>query len=360
MGYRSLRRQTLHYWARPQEKILREPLNSPAAWRGAELRHRDDWSTQLSATEIQELHAAVRDAEASGVPLAQMTAAQFPLPTLAHRIDEWRRQTRHGRGFQLIRGVPVREWTTEESEIFFWCFGLHFGVPGAQNAKGDLLGHVRDERTGADERFYRTNKELAVHTDTADVVGLLCLLPAKSGGLSRIVSSVAVYNELLRRKPKLIARLYEPLYFDTHGDGGVPAFAVPPCCYAGGELRSFWQSDYYRSASRHAHVPALSAEDTELLDAYDAIANSPEFYLDMDLQPGDVQLLNNHTQLHARTGFEDWPELERRRHLLRLWISLPERRPLKLRALTLRSGASLIAAAARELLRERLRAAPST
>lgn len=354
MSYRSLRRQTLHYWARPQEKILREPLNSPAAWRGAQMRERDDWSTQLSTAEIAELHAAVRHAQAANVPLARMTAAQFPLPTLTHRIHEWRRQTRSGRGFQLIRGVPVRQWTPAQSEIFFWCFGLHFGVPGAQNARGDLLGHVRDERSNTDERFYRTNKELAVHTDTADVVGLLCLLPARSGGLSRIVSSVAVYNELLRRKPQLVDRLYAPLYFDTHGDGGVPAFAVPPCCYADGELRSFWQSDYTRSAPRHAHVPALSAQDHELLDAYDAIANSPEFYLDMDLQPGDVQLLNNHTQLHARTGFEDWPELERRRHLLRLWISLPQRRSWKLRLLTLRSGVSLLAAAARELLRERL------
>lgn len=354
MSYRSLQRQTLHYWARPQEQVLRQPLESAAAWRGSDMRQRSDWSETLNQTEIAELHTAVQRAESSGLPLAQLTAQDFPLPVLRTRIDRWRFEVRHGRGFQLIRGVPVHDWNTPQCEIFFWCFGQHFGVPGAQNAVGDLLGHVRDIRSGNDERFYRTNKELAVHTDTADVVGLLCLQAAKSGGLSRIVSSVAVYNELLRRKPQLVERLYQPLYFDTHGDGGVPAFAVPPCCYAGGELKSFWQSDYTRSAPRYAHVPPLSAAELELVDTYDAIANSPEFYLDMDLQPGDIQLLSNHTQLHARTAFADWPEVERRRHLLRLWMSLPERRGLKLRWLTARSGARLIASAVRELLRARL------
>lgn len=356
MSYRSLKRQTLNYWARPHQQILRQPLKIPAAWRGAQMRTRSDWSDPLSDAEIAELHAAVKTAEASGLPLAQLTARHFPLPKLAGRIAGWRREVRHGRGFQLIRGVPVQDWSAQQSEIFFWCFGQHYGVPGAQNAVGDLLGHVRDIRSSEDERFYRTNKELAVHTDTADVVGLLCLQPAKSGGMSRIVSSVAVYNELLKRKPHLIDRLYAPLYFDTHGDGGVPAFAVPPCCYANGELRSFWQSDYYRTASRHAHVPPLNAEETELVDSYDAIANSEEFYLDMDLQPGDIQLLSNHTQLHARTAFEDWPELERRRHLLRLWMSLPERQPLRLHLLRARSGVQLISHAARELLRARLAA----
>ena len=321
--YKSLRAQTLHYWARPHESIPDRPIDTPAAWRGAELRERPDaWTVRLSDAEVAEIKAAVTHAQAVGKPLAQLGREDLPLPTLASRVDEWRYEIRRGRGFVLIKGVPVHEWTEAQAETFYWLLGHHFGIPGAQNPEGDLLGHVRDQRTGQDVRYYRTNKELAVHTDAADFVGLLCLQKAKSGGLSRISSSVAVFNELLRVKPHLVPRLFEPLYFDTKGEGGVRALPIPPCRYSNGELRTFWQSDYYRTVNRHAHVPPMTDELRDLLDTYDGIANSPAFHLDMDLRPGDVQLISNHTVLHARTAYEDWPDPSRRRHLLRLWLSL--------------------------------------
>jgi hypothetical protein len=351
--YKSLRSQTLHYFARPHEGVRRQPLAVAAAWMGRDLRDPAQWQSRLSPAEIDELRAAVARVEQSGKPMSKLTRADFPLPTLERRIATWRHEIRRGRGFVLVRGAPVRDWTTAQSEIFFWCLGQHLGLPGAQNPKGDLLGHVRDEGGTADVRFYRTNKSLAIHTDTADVVGLLCLQPARSGGLSRIASSVAIYNELLRRKPALVDRLYAPLWFDTKGEGGVPAFPVPACRYADGELYTFWQSDYYRTAQDHPGVPKLTADERELLDAYDAIGTSPDFYLDMDLQPGDVQLLSNHTILHARTGFEDYDEPERRRHLLRLWLSLPETRTLKSRVLTAQSWLSLVWTALRETARAR-------
>lgn len=355
--YKSLRAQTMHYFARPHERIPDTPVDSPAAWRGEDMRQRTDWIVQLSPDEIAELHQAQQFAAAGGRDMAAMTAADFPLPTLGARIAQWRDDIRHGRGFVLIRGVPVAEWTERQAETFFWCLGHHFGMPGAQNPEGDLLGHVRDQRTSADVRYYRTNKELAVHTDTADFVGLLCLRKAKAGGLSRIASSVAVFNELLRTKPHLVPRLFEPLWFDTKGEGGVRAFPLPPCRYSRGELRTFWQSDYYRTVNRFDHVPKPTALEQELLDSYDGIANSARFHLDMDLEPGDVQLISNHTILHARTGFEDWPEPERRRHLLRLWISIPEERPLVERLRTAQSLVSLVSTAALELARERFRTA---
>ena len=354
--YKSLRAQTLHYFARPHEGLPPAPLDVPAAWRGDEMRARTDWQFVLSPAEVAEAKAAVAQAERSGKPLGAMTRADLPLPTLGAHIAEWRREIRHGRGFVLIRGLPVREWSERQTEIFYWGFGHHFGIPGAQNPQGDLLGHVRDQRTGEDVRLYRTDKAIAVHCDAADFVGLLCLQPAKSGGLSRIASSVSVFNELMRRKPQLAPLLFQPLYFDTKGEGGLDAFPIEPCRYADGELRTFWQSDYYRTASRHRHVPPLTAAQQELLDTYDGIAGEDAFHLDMDLQPGDIQLISNHTILHARTAFEDWPEQERRRHLLRLWISLPEKRPLKTRLRTAQSWAGLLYTSTRELLRHRLAA----
>jgi hypothetical protein len=351
--YKTLRAQTLHYFARPHEGIPTEPVESAADWRGDAVARRGDWIIELQPAEKAEIQASVAQAEASGRPMGALTAADFPLPTLARRIEAWRREIRHGRGFVLIRGVPVGEWTEAQSELFFWGLGLHLGIPGAQNSQGDLLGHVRDQHTQEDARYYRTSKALAIHCDAADVVGLLCLRKAKSGGLSRIASSVAVFNELLRRKPQLIPRLFAPFYFDTKGEGGVKAFPIAPCRYAAGELRTFYQSDYYRSAAQHPHVPPLTAQEIDLLDSYDAIAAEPQFHLDMDLQPGDVQLLSNHTILHARTAFEDWPEPERQRHLLRLWISLPEKKSLKLHWLGLRSWAGLLQTTIREMRRAR-------
>ncbi|MFP5304295.1 MAG: TauD/TfdA family dioxygenase, partial [Gammaproteobacteria bacterium] len=347
--YKSLRAQTLHYLARPHERIPSAAIEGPAAWRGEVLRKRTDWQIRLTAAEIDECRAAVRHASRRGKPLARLTRADLPLPTLAPRIAEWRREIQRGRGFVLIRGVPVDDWSEAETELFYWGFGHHLGAPGAQNPQGDLLGHVRDQRSGGDVRYYRTNKALAPHTDTADIVGLLSLRQAKSGGLSRIVSSVAVFNELRRRKPQLVPRLFEPFWFDTKGEGGIAAFPVPPCRYAGGVLRTFWQSDYFRSVESVAHVPPLGEADEAVLDAYDAIAEDPRFYLDMDLEPGDIQLISNHTILHSRTGFEDWPEPERRRHLLRLWLSVPERRPLRIEWLRLLSLAGLARTAAIEL-----------
>ena len=354
MAFRSLRRQTLHYFARPAIGPRREPVDSPADWTGAAVRDGGEWIERFSDAELGEIEHALDRAEAGGRPLQTLRAADLPLPTVGQRIAGWREQIAHGRGFVLIRGLPVGEWSEARAECFFWGFGLHFGVPGAQNPDGDLLGHVRDTRSNRDQRFYRTDKAIGVHTDAADVVGLMCLQPARRGGLSRIVSSVGVFNELCRRRPELVERLFQPMWFDTHGDGGIPAYPIEPCAWDGKTLRTFWQSDYYRSASRHAHVPPLSDDEAELLDAWDAIANERDRCLDMDLQPGDIQLLSNHSQLHARTAFTDWDDAGRQRHLLRLWISLPEPHSLPERWQRARAYARVVGRAGRELLRTRI------
>ncbi len=354
--HKSLRAQTLHYFARPQLGIPKAPLQTPAAWHGVDMRKHEDWQYRFTKDEVKELKAAVKHAEATSKPMGRLTKDDFPLPSLAARLAEWAYEIRHGRGFVLLRGFPVEDWSEAQSSLAYWCIGHYLGIPGAQNPEGDLLGHVRDQRTGEDVRYYRTNKGIAVHTDAADLVGLLCLKTAKSGGLSRIASSVAVFNELLKTQPKLVPLLFKPIYFDTKGEGGIRAYPIAPCRHANGELRTFWQSDYYREAQRIPSVPRLSEEQKALLDAYDAIANRPDFYLDMDLQPGDIQLISNHTILHARTAFEDHPEPENRRHLLRLWISLQEKQPLKTRLLRAQSWAGLFFTATRELVKAKLAA----
>ena len=341
--YKTLLAQTLHYFSRPQQRVLREPLEIPAAWKGRELANRDDWRETLTAEDVAELDAAIAAARQTGKPLGELTKDDFPLPTLSKKIDRWRREVSSGRGFQVLRGVPVGRWPQRDSELFFWCFGQHFGIPGAQNPQHDLLGHVRDTGESPDEvRHYRTNVNINFHCDAADVVGLLCLQKAKSGGESRIVSSVAVYNEILRRRPDYIDRLYEPFMMDTKGEGGVQYLPIRPCSFDSGALRTFYHTDYFRSAVGFAGEPLLSAEDRAVLDLYNEIADSPDMVLDMALEPGDVQLLSNHTVLHARAGYEDYPEPERKRHLLRLWISLPTRPSLATRIRKERSRARMV------------------
>ncbi|HSP96369.1 MAG TPA: TauD/TfdA family dioxygenase [Candidatus Dormibacteraeota bacterium] len=318
--------QALHYFGREHEEVRRTPLGGAAAWRGSDLRERDDWIVHLGAADVAELAAAVAHVRGRGLAMGELRRADFPLPTLAPRIRGWIDELRGGRGFLLLRALPVADWGDDDSALAYWGLGQHLGRPGAQNPAGELLGHVVD--TGEDAanpfvRRYRTAADIAYHCDLADVVGLLCLRQARRGGASRIVSSVSVYDELLRRRPDLVDRLYEPFLLDTRdeeGEGRLPWVPVPPCRYAGGRLRTFYHSDYFRSVERHPQAPRFTAAERELMDLYEAIANDPALYLDMDLQPGDIQLISNHTILHARTAYEDDPG--HRRHLLRLWLSL--------------------------------------
>jgi hypothetical protein len=344
--YKTLTAQTIHYFARPQECILREPLEVSAAWRGVELQDPSGWREELSLEDIAEIDHAIAVARKTGRPLGALTKNDFPLPTLASRIDRWRREVGDGRGFQVIRGVPVWRWPQSDSELFFWCLGQHLGIPGAQNPQADLLGHVRDTGESPDRvRHYRTRVNINFHCDAADVVGLLCLRQARDGGRSRIVSSVSVYNELLRRRPELVDRLYEPFMMDTKGEGGVQYLPVRPCRFDAGRLRTFYHTDYFRSAVGFGGQSLLSDDDRTLLDLYNEIADSPDMHLDMDLEPGDVQLLSNHTVLHARTDYDDYHEPQRKRHLLRLWISLPSNAPLATRLRTQRSRLEMVTAA---------------
>jgi hypothetical protein len=326
-AFLSFAEQALHYFNREHEDVRREPLATPAAWRGADLPHRRDWVTTLTTADVAEIERALAAVKARTVAMAAMRREDFPLPTLGPGIAEWTRELTDGRGFLVIRGLPVASWGDDDAARAFWGLGLHLGRPGAQNPENELLGHVVD--TGEDAanpfvRRYRTAGTIAYHCDLADAVGLLCMRTAKSGGASRIVSSVSVYNELLRRRPDLVARLYEPFRLDRRDEHGTGAPWVPiiPCRYAKGTLRTFYHSDYFRSAVRHPDVPPFAEVERDLLDLYEAIANEPDLHLDMQFAPGDIQLVSNHLILHARTAYEDHAEPARKRHLLRLWLSL--------------------------------------
>lgn len=307
--------------------IPTEPIASPAAWLGRQQRRLTDWIYRLSDSEISELDTALRAVKRKGLPLDAMTREDFPLPELAGTIREWVEVLHHGPGFILVKGFPADRYSKEDAGLIYWGIGRHMGVAVSQNAEGDLLGHVRD--VGADARdprvrLYKTRARQDFHTDGSDIIGLFCLRTARSGGESQIVSSVAIFNEILRRAPHLVPLLFEPFCWDRHGgesEGELPYWTFPICTYKGGRLRTFFAAWYIWQAQRHRDVPRLTPQQIELIELIEEIAHDPEFHLDMDFEVGDMQFLKNSVILHARGEYEDWEEPDRKRHLLRLWLA---------------------------------------
>lgn len=309
-------------------------IRDASAWYGADLNERTDWTVHLSEVEIAEVERATNEVDESSVELAAITEGTFPLPTLAKRLPRLLDEVLNGRGFVLIKGLPVERWTKREAAIAFLGIGVHLGRLRMQNAAGHLLGHVKDlghSSTDPNVRIYQTHERQTHHTDSCDVVGLLCLRAAKSGGLSSLVSSTTIFNEMRRRRPDLLKVLLEPIETDRRGEvpeGGKPYFSIPVFNWHAGQLSAIYQRQYIESARRFPGVSPLTPVQIEALDLFDELANDPLMNLTMELQPGDMQFVHNHTILHDRTTFEDFPEPERKRHLLRLWMAPPNARRL--------------------------------
>jgi len=307
----------------------------PAAWYGPEMARRDDWQMALSAAEIDEIESAARALVARDADIAVLAASDFPLPTLGAklraRVEE---EVLNGRGFLLMRGLPVERWTMREAATAFFGLGAHLGSARSQNGKGHVLGHVQDLGLASNDpnvRIYQTHERQTFHTDSCDIVGLLCLRTAQSGGLSALVSSTTIFNEMRRRRPDLLKLLFEPFATDRRGEvpeGQKPYFQIPLFNWHEGHLTAIYQRQYIESAQRFPDAPRLTPERIEALDLFDALSNDSALHMFMAFEPGDVQLVHNHTLLHDRTAFIDWPEPERKRHLLRLWLAADKARPL--------------------------------
>lgn len=312
-----------------------QPVLGPKAWRGEELKRDLSWIEMLSDAEIAELDRAVATAKATGKPLEEIGRKDFPLPTLAPRLAGILDEIYGGRGFVVLRGLPVQRYSDEDTGLIFWGIGRYLGSPLYQNPKGDLLGHVFHDTTrkygDPDVRGYISNAYLPYHTDGCDLVGLLSLRQGIEGGLSSLVSSVTVYNEILANHPEYLGLLYNGFYYIRReevftgtgiSDKPIPVFGASEgmisCRYlrrqidAGAERRGVPHSPFERAA----------------LDYVDELTERADIRLDMDLIPGDMQLCNNYTILHSRTSFKDGPEPHQKRHLLRLWLKFPTPWPI--------------------------------
>src|SRR6266567_2752824 len=309
-------------------------IDDSSAWFGPKVVDRAHWIEPLTSDELVDVEFASRRLAQTEIDWQAIRHDDFPLPTLKLRLSGLLHDILEGRGFVLLRGLPVERWGRRLSAIAFLGLGLHLGNLRSQNRHGHLLGHVKDMGLTSQDpnvRIYQTRERQNYHTDSCDVVGLLCLQPAKSGGLSSLVSSVTIFNEMRKRRPDLARVLFEHIETDRRGEipeGQKPFFCIPVFNWYAGLLSTVYQRSYIESARRFPEVPPLTPEQIEALDLFDQLANDPALHLHMELQTGDIQLVHNHTLLHDRTSFEDWPEAERKRHLLRLWVAPEKARPL--------------------------------
>lgn len=306
----------------------------PAAWYGPDLARRTDWLLTLSPAEVAEIDAVAKPLAAREADIAQITRADFPLPTLGPRLAGVLHELLYGRGFVVLRGLPIERYTTREAATAFFGIGAYLGNARSQNAKGHVLGHVKDMGLSSKDpavRIYQTSERQTYHTDSCDVVGLLCLNTARRGGLSTLVSSTTIFNEMRRRRPDLLALLFRPVATDRRGEvpvGMKPYFEIPVFSWHAGNLTAIYQRQYIDSAQRFPDAPRLTPDQIAALDLFDELANDPALHLHIAFQPGDIQFVHNHTLLHDRTAFEDWDDPARRRHLLRLWLACPGARAL--------------------------------
>ncbi|GMQ85822.1 MAG: TauD/TfdA family dioxygenase [Acidimicrobiia bacterium] len=311
------------------------PIEGPSAWYGPDMAKRsNEWLYRLDDADVAEVNDAVATLTESGTAILEVNRENFPLPNLGPVLDGIQDDVVNGRGFVLIRGLPVDTYTIEQAALAYFGIGAYFGWAIPQNAKGHVLGHVRDiglDPDNPEHRLYGTRARHLYHTDSCDIVGLLCLQTAKSGGQSKIASSVTVYNEMLKRRPDLVAVMAQPFCLDRKGEipeGKGPYYQMPVFNPYGGYLTTTYNRDFITAAQRFDDVPRLTGEQIEAMDLADEIAGSDEVRLDMDFRPGDIQFIHNHQMLHSRTPYEDYPEPERKRHLLRLWLAPPNSRPL--------------------------------
>jgi hypothetical protein len=313
------------------------PPETPAGWRGSDLAADPDrWTRPWSPEELDDLFELARrvagpDLDGDLTELAVQGQAGARLQALAAEI---RAELISGLRFILLKGYPIGTVDRRLEAIGFLVLGWLLGTPRSQNAAGHLLGHVKD--VGGDladpgTRIYQTNERQSFHTDSTDAVGLLCRRTARSGGRSLLASAETAYRIMVARRPDLAPLLFEPVATDRRGEvpeGAQPWFEIPVLSWYDDQLTVIYQRTYIDSAARFPDAPPLSPQQIEALDCWDAIVNEPDVHLAMDLEPGDIQFVHNHSLLHDRTGFIDHPEPERRRHLLRLWLSLPGDRRL--------------------------------
>lgn len=308
-------------------------IDHPNAWTTESVRSKADMAYTLSKEELSALDTALNEVKSRGLAVEEVTAGDFPLGGLEKVVAGWIQEIDYGKGLVFLQGIPVARYTKDDCALIFWGIGAHMGEAQSQSLAGDRLGHVVN--LGGDNpryRAYQNSTELALHTDATDIVGMMCLVPACEGGLSGYAGAAAIYNELLDHHPDVLPILCEGFHYHLFGEHApgespvteekTPVFSEKDGCLSISYLRS-----YIEMAFAHMGKEKTAAE-SEALDTLDQVAHGPKCFRQFMLSPGDMLFFSNYTVLHNRTAFVDDDDLDKRRHLLRLWLRAHDPRPL--------------------------------
>lgn len=311
--------------------ILREIVTDATAWKGPDLRADTSWIHPLDAAEIAEVDHAFRAVKERALSWGAFGRELFPLPQLSKKLARVEDEIRNGRGFALLKGFPVERYTVDELKTIYWGLGVHMGQVISHNVAGDFVAAVTDmglKSTDPNRRNNTTNQVLDPHTDLADVVALLCVEQAKQGGMSSLVSSVAIHNEIVKHHPEYLDVLYEGFYHDYRGYGPnadpdeVTPTPIPVFEYNNGRVNCAFAKKIIETGAKKRGVP-LTPLQQAAIDYVHELGTREDMRIDMMLEPGDIQVINNYATLHARTDYVDHDD-GRKRYLLRMWINLPE------------------------------------
>lgn len=313
-------------------------IGGPAAWEGAALRaDPNSWIKPLPAGAKAEIAAALR-ALGDRAP-GQFGREAFPLPETTAFLADVAEGLEHGRGVVRITGLDPADYSRAELRQLFWGLMCHLGVPLPQNTTGEILADVTDETgmgearaEGSARNRSRSTAALRFHTDKCDLLALMCASNGISGGLSRIVSTVAIHDAMARARPDLLRELYGDYWrarpADEEGEGmasrpfPMPVFARGP----DGAFTSQYSRTYVEMAQGQAGVPDMTPRQVEALDELARLADA--LCIETPFEPGQIQLMNQHVTYHGRTAYADSVEAGSKRNLLRIWLSSPLSRAL--------------------------------
>lgn len=306
-----------------------------SAWVAADHRANQAWLYRLTAEDLAEIDAAVASVRRRGLVPPSFVAGDFSIPAFGRTLARFARELEHGRGFFLLRGVPVDKYDLDTVKTIYWGIGVHLGAPVFQNTRGELMTHVADRGDDYNDvniRLYTTAAAANPHNDPSDVVGLLCVREAAEGGRSMIASAMSIYNRVVAEHPEYLPILHQGFPHDLRGEGTTRQLNettpdIPVFSEHAGKVSCCLNSKSSRTARDKQGRP-MTVLELDAIKYVEDLAVSPELCLTMDFQPGDIQFLNNYVTIHTRTAFRDGDTPDRKRLLLRLWLNLHEGRAL--------------------------------
>lgn len=305
------------------------PITGPSAWHREDIERDRSWLHQLTAEQIADIDAALASWKRKGLRMVDIDRDAARMPALEGLLATVQAQIKGGRGVSVLRGLPIKKYTKDEVALIYWGLGTHIGETVTQNKAADLVCEVRD-RGGVylkdNVRAYESKAALKYHNDNTDAVSLLCYRKSKSGGESFIASTQSIYNEILAEHPEYLPPLYEGFIYERRGEEGPgePLFSrkIPVICYTRGHVSWRISHSYIEKGAEKRGAP-LTPLQRSALSFIDEVARRPHINFAMQLEPGDIQYLNNYTVFHTRNAFEDYDDPAECRLLMRMWYEIP-------------------------------------